>query len=94
MIKIIVEIILALLFIWKYKRTLAVVDIFCNVMFENIFNLLLIKKGGYKFGNQREWISSVIGKNLLSGHLTKLGYLINSGLNLIQKDHAIKQIVN
>ncbi len=94
MVKTLIILTLVFLFVKKWKRTLAVVDIFCNVMFDGLFNRTLITKNSkHKFGWQREWVSSVIGKNLQAGTLTKTGMAINKFLNLIQKDHAIKQIV-
>jgi hypothetical protein len=55
-------------------------------------NLLLIKPGGYSFGNIDETISSCIGKNKLKGTLTKLGKAIDYMLNCFEKDHSIKSI--
>jgi len=82
------------MFLLKFKRTMTMVDIFCNVMFEDLFNRLLIKKTSvHKFGGQREWISSVIGRNLQAGTLTKTGMAVNRVLDLIDKGHTVKQIV-
>lgn len=91
--KITISIIL-LLCLLKFKRVFAVADIFCNVIFEDLLNWLFIKKASsHKFGNQREWVSSVIGKNLKAGTLTKAGRIFNNILNFFEKDHAIKQII-
>jgi hypothetical protein len=57
-----------------------------------LFNDILIKKGGHKFGNPDETISSVLGKNFLKGKLSLMGKGLNWILNLIEKDHSIKAI--
>jgi hypothetical protein len=38
-------------------------DHFGNVICQHLFNITIIKLGGYKFGNIKETISSVLGKN-------------------------------
>ena len=38
-------------------------DCFGNVICQHLFNFCLIKKAGYRFGNIKETISSVLGKN-------------------------------
>ena len=63
-----------------------------NTYLAKLFNDILIKKGGHKFGNPDETISSVLGKNLLKGKLSLAGKLLNWILNLIEKDHSIKSI--
>jgi hypothetical protein len=67
-------------------------DQHANTWLSKLFNDVLIKQGGAKFGNTDETISSVLGKNQLSDKLTKLGKLINSILNKIENDHSIKSI--
>ena len=47
--------------VWSWKVSRAI-DVFANIHGSEIFNDLLIKKGGYKFGNPQETISSVLGK--------------------------------
>lgn len=77
----------------KYNRDLALAnDRYGNVLCSYIFNHLLITEDGYKFGNGKETISSVIGKNKLKNKLTKLGKLIDNILNLLQKNHSINSI--
>ena len=67
-------------------------DQHANTWLAKLFNDLLIKQGGAKFGNTDETISSVLGKNQLTNKLTKLGEFINAILNKIEKDHSIKSI--
>jgi uncharacterized protein YehS (DUF1456 family) len=63
-----------------------------NTYLAKLFNDILIKKGGHKFGNPDETISSVLGKNFLIKKLSLAGKLLNWILNLIEKDHSIKAI--
>ena len=48
--------------IWFY-RTAREIDIFANVNGADFFSAIFIIDGGYKFGNPKETISSVLGKN-------------------------------
>ncbi len=56
-----------------------------NVVMQHLLNdtLLLKKRNTYYFGNKKETISSVIGKNELTGTLTSLGKALNAFLNFI-----------
>ena len=63
-----------------------------NTYLAKLFNDILIKKGGHKFGNPDETISSVLGKNLLQNKLSLIGKFLNWILNLIEKDHTKKSI--
>jgi hypothetical protein len=65
-----------------------------NVVADDLFNQILIKKSGYKFGKRKETISSVLGKNQLSHTLTWTGWLIANTLDTIQSDHCLKSIDN
>jgi len=67
-------------------------DQHANTWLAKLFNDVLIKDGGAKFGNTDETISSVLGRNQLLDKLTKLGKLINYILHKIEKDHSIKSI--
>ena len=59
----------------KYNRDIALAkDQLGNVILAPILNKLLITEDGYKFGNPKEKISSVIGKNFLTSTLTKKGF--------------------
>lgn len=63
-----------------------------NVVCSNLFNDTLIKKGGYKFGDEDKTISHVIGKNKVDGTLTRLGLWLDRLLDRIDKDHSVKSI--
>lgn len=77
----------------EYNKNLAIAkDQYGNALCSYLFNSLLIEKGGYKFGNVDETISSCIGKNQLNGTLSKLGKILDWILDKFQKDHAIKSI--
>jgi hypothetical protein len=78
-----------------YFRSDAIsLDKYGNRSYRTLFNLYLIKKHGYKFGNGNETISSVLGKNQLSNTLTKKGMLLATILNFIDTNHCIKSIDN
>ena len=66
-----------------------------NVMMQHLLNdLLLIKnENTYLFGNKKETISSVIGKNSLTNTLSALGKSLNAFLNFIDKDHSFNSIM-
>ena len=66
-----------------------------NVMMQYLLNdLLLIKRQEtYYFGNKKETISSVIGKNSLTNTLSALGKALNAFLNWIDKDHSFNSII-
>ncbi len=63
-----------------------------NVVCARLFNLTLIHKAGYKFGNEDETISSVLGKNKRAETLTILGKLLDSLLEFIDRNHSIEAI--
>lgn len=63
-----------------------------NTYLAKLFNDILIKKGGHKFGDPDETISSVLGKNQLSDKLSFAGRILNKILSKIEKDHSIKAI--
>ena len=66
-----------------------------NVMMQYLLNdLLLIKRQEtYYFGNKKETISSVIGKNSLTNTLSPLGKALNAFLNWIDKGHSLNSII-
>lgn len=68
------------------------IDASGNVVCKDLFNLVLIKKGGVEFGNRRETISSVLGKNQRDGTLTKTGIRVASILDKIDPNHCLKSI--
>ena len=67
-----------------------------NVMMQHLLNdfLLIKQKETYYFGNKKETISSVIGKNSLTNTLSPLGKALNAFLNWIDKDHSFNSIMH
>jgi hypothetical protein len=55
--------------------------------------LLIKRQETYYFGNKKETISSVIGKNSLTNTLSALGKALNAFLNWIDKDHSFNSII-
>jgi hypothetical protein len=76
---------------YMYKIALGI-DQLGNVVCKHLFNITLIKKGGYKFGNEDETISSVLGKNKRTNTLTLFGIALDMLLELIDKNHNIDAI--
>lgn len=82
---------------WKrmsgYYLDLAVnIDRFGNYQFRSLFNAILIHDNGYRFGDFRETISSVLGKNKQQNTLSKLGRVLDRILDVIDKNHSVKSI--
>lgn len=78
-----------------YFRQFAVdIDRFANNHFRSLFNALFIIKGGYRFGDYRETISSVLGKNQRDKTLKKTGKFLVRILDFIDKNHCEKSINN
>lgn len=76
-----------------YFRSTAVnIDRFGNREFRALFNKVLIKENGYRFGDIRETISSVLGKNQRDKTLSKTGKFLVWILDLIDKNHCEKSI--
>jgi len=79
----------------KWHEQLAISkDRYGNVLGQYLMNWLLITKAGYKFGNGKETISSVLGKNERDNTLTLFGSFWADTLNSIQKDHCKNSIDN
>lgn len=77
----------------EYNLNLAIVkDQYGNAVCKYLFNHLLLKKGGYSFGNIDETISSVLGKNKVRGTLSSLGKILDSILNFFDPNHSVKSI--
>ena len=66
-----------------------------NVMMQHLLNDTLLHKNKYTyyFGNKKETISSVIGKNYLTNTLSPLGKALNNFLNAIDKGHSLNSII-
>lgn len=76
-----------------YSLEVAVgIDQLGNVVCADLFNLILINKDGYKFGNPDETISSVLGKNYVKKTLSLLGRILDTILNFLDKNHSVKSI--
>jgi hypothetical protein len=67
-------------------------DQHANVFLAKLFNDIIIKTGGHKFGNPDETISSVLGKNKLLGKLSYFGKVLDFILHLLDNNHSIKSI--
>ena len=63
-----------------------------NTFLAKLFNDVMIKTGGHKFGNPDETISSVLGKNKLMGKLSYFGKCLDFILHLLDNNHSIKSI--
>jgi hypothetical protein len=77
--------------VWFY-RTARAIDVFANVNGAEFFNSIFIINGGYKFGQPKETISSVIGKNQQTNTLSLAGRLLRWILDRIEKDHCLNSI--
>jgi hypothetical protein len=75
-----------------FKSSAINLDKFGNREFRTLFNKVLINDKGCRFGNIEETISSVLGKNQLTGTLTGLGKALVWILDKIDNNHAIKSI--
>ncbi len=64
------------------------IDLLGNTACADLFNNTLRTAGGYPFGNYRETISRVLGKNKALGTLSKSGQFIADTLNKIQPNHV------
>lgn len=68
------------------------IDMSGNVFARELFDDILIYPSDNKFGNPRETISSVLGKNERDGKLTFLGKGLAGLLNVIDTDHCKNSI--
>jgi len=77
----------------RYLFTIAKsIDQLGNVVCADLFNYTMIKKDGYRFGNEDVTISHVLGVNKKINTLTFTGKLLANFLNLIDKQHVEKAI--
>ncbi len=77
----------------EYLLKIAVsVDQLGNVLMQHLLNVLWIKKGGYKFGNRDETISSALGRNKKLGSLTHFGNLVDKILDKLDPNHSLNSI--
>lgn len=64
-----------------------------NREFRTLWNTTLItSRSKHRFGDYRETISSVLGKNEVNDNLTFVGRLLVKFLDFIDKDHCFKSI--
>jgi hypothetical protein len=84
---------------WKWKtinaffyETAIDIDRFANRNFRTLWNETLRKEEGYKFGDERETVSSALGKNKSDNTLTKTGKILCSILDFLDKNHCLKSI--
>ena len=77
--------------VWFY-RSAREIDVFANVVGSDLFNAIFIVDQGYKFGNPKETISSVLGKNQRDKTLTLLGDALRWILDRIDEDHCLNSI--
>ncbi|GEM_PF-165727 len=79
--------------IGEYLLKIAVsIDQLGNVLMQHLLNALWVKKGGYKFGNRDETISSALGRNKRLGTLTRFGMAIDKILDKIDPNHSLNSI--
>ena len=77
----------------EYLLQIAIsIDQLGNVMMQHLLNVLWIKKGGYKFGNRDETISSALGRNNQLRTLTGFGKVIDNLLGFIDANHSLNSI--
>lgn len=79
--------------VWFF-RSAREIDVFANVVGADLFNAIFIIDGGYKFGNPKETISSVLGKNQRDKTLSLAGDLLRWILDLIDDNHCLNSINN
>jgi len=69
------------------------IDQLGNVMMAKLFNDILIKTPeSYKFGDEDDTVSFVLGKNQIRGTLTTTGRILADILDWIDKDHCKKAV--
>ena len=73
----------------KWQMDLAYAkDVWGNVLIKYVADFVLIKKGGYRFGNKTKTISYVLGMNEIKGTLTIFGRILTNILNKLDKNHT------
>jgi hypothetical protein len=75
-----------------FVETAVDLDKFGNRNFRTFLNVTMRLKGGYKFGNVNETISSALGKNQRDKTLSWFGKFICFVLDTIDKNHCSKSI--
>uniref|UniRef100_UPI0039A57D5C hypothetical protein n=1 Tax=Ornithobacterium rhinotracheale TaxID=28251 RepID=UPI0039A57D5C len=75
-----------------FKSTAINMDKFGNREFRASWNKYLREEHGYAFGDERETISSALGKNERDKTLSRWGKILCFILNAIDKEHCKKSI--
>ena len=75
-----------------FKQTAIDIDRFGNRNFRSFLNATMRERRGYPFGDERETISSVLGKNQRDQTLSWFGNIICFILDLLDKNHCKKSI--
>jgi len=74
-----------------YFRSSAItIDKLANREFRTLWNKTLISKNGYVFGDEKETISSVLGKNIQKGTLTNTGRIL---VFILTKKHCVDSVL-
>ena len=68
------------------------IDHFGNTICRDLFNAIFITRRGYRFGNIKETISSVLGKNFRDDTLSVAGAILVVILDAIDPNHVLKAI--
>ena len=68
------------------------IDHLGNVVCRDLFDDIFRTRQGYAFGNIKETISAVLGRNHLRDTLTAAGELLVAVLDAIDENHVIKAI--
>lgn len=71
------------------------INVFSTYVCSDFYNDILLKKNSitkFLFGKRNVSISYHIGKNIEYKSLSQVGKIINSILNIIEKDHCIKAV--
>ena len=76
---------------WWFVMAVSI-DQLGNVVMSTLFNDILIKKYGHKFGDEDQTVSMVLGVNKAMGTLSKMGKLAAKILNKIEPNHVEKAI--
>lgn len=75
-----------------FKSSAINLDKFGNREFRTLLNKVLILESGHQFGDIKETISGVLGKNQRDNTLTKTGKKLVWLLDKLDKNHALKSI--
>lgn len=76
----------------KFFKLATSIDRYGNICCAELFNAILIKDSVYLFGNGQETVSSVLGRNLHAGTLTKTGWYLHVLLCKLDNNHCENSI--